>query len=164
MDTQKYTETVKKYSSMVYRIAFHDCDIMQNVFLRLYRSKDAPQEEEHIRHWLVQVTIRESKRLFSRPFKKREDLLWEIRPSKSSIAKWPEVLKEEHENDVLEKVLELPRKYRTVIYLYYYEEYSVKEIGALLGKKESTIQTQLQRARKKLEISIKEAGNYEGAV
>ena len=61
-------------------------------------------------------------------------------------------------------MLELPRKYRTVIYLYYYEEYSVKEIGALLGKKESTIQTQLQRARKKLEISIKEAGNYEGAV
>ena len=171
MDAQKYTETVKKYSSMVYRIAFHDCrnradaeDIMQNVFLRLYRSKDAPQEEEHIRHWLVQVTIRESKRLFSRPFKKREDLLWEIRPSKSSIAKWPEVLKEERENDVLEKVLELPRKYRTVIYLYYYEEYSVKEIGVLLGKKESTIQTQLQRARKKLEISIKEAGNYEGAV
>lgn len=82
MDTQKYTETVKKYSSMVYRIAFHDCrnradaeDIMQNVFLRLYRSKDAPQEEEHIRHWLVQVTIRESKRLFSRPFKNGKTFL-----------------------------------------------------------------------------------------
>ena len=54
------------------------------------------------------------------------------------------------EEGVLADVLLLPRKYRVVIYLYYYEEYSIREIAGMLGKKESTIQTQLARARKKL--------------
>ena len=47
-------------------------------------------------------------------------------------------------------ILALPEKYRVPIHLYYYEEYSVREIARLLHRTESAIQTQLQRGREKI--------------
>ena len=38
------------------------------------------------------------------------------------------------ERELLEQIFRLPRKYRVPIYLYYYEEYSVADIGDMLGK------------------------------
>ena len=56
--------------------------------------------------------------------------------------------------EVLEAVLELPEKYRDVVYLYYYEEYTAPEIGRILGKKENTVYTLLKRARKILKDKL----------
>lgn len=67
----------------------------------------------------------------------------------------------ESQSDILEKVLELPDKYRIVIHLYYYEEYSVREISEITGAKESTVQTRLQRGRKLLEKKLKEEHLYD---
>lgn len=55
---------------------------------------------------------------------------------------------------VTECVLNLPEKYRTVIYLYYYEGYRQKEIAKLLGKKENTIASQLARGKALLKIEL----------
>lgn len=54
--------------------------------------------------------------------------------------------------------MHLPVKYREVLYLYYYEEYSVREMAKILGRKESTLQTQLATARKKLRIELEKEG------
>ena len=64
---------------------------------------------------------------------------------------------------ILADVFCLPRKYRVVIYLYYYEEYSVREIADILGKKESTVQTELWRARQKLKQKWKGETKHETA-
>lgn len=131
MDNERYNEIVTTYSPMVYRFA------------------PEFQSEEHLRRWLIQVTVRESRRLFAKPFRKREALLEELHPGTDTLVSGsPADLTTEE--GVLADVLLLPRKYRVVIYLYYYEEYSIREIAGMLGKKESTIQTQLARARKKL--------------
>ena len=131
MDNERYNEIVRTYSPMVYRFA------------------PEFQSEEHLRRWLIQVTVRESRRLFAKPFRKREALLEELHPGADTLVSGsPADLTTEE--GVLADVLLLPRKYRVVIYLYYYEEYSIREIAGMLGKKESTIQTQLARARKKL--------------
>lgn len=61
---------------------------------------------------------------------------------------------------MLEMVMELPVKYRDVLYLYYYEEYSVREIGSMLERKESTIQSQLSAGRKKLRQRMEKEGYY----
>ena len=65
MEEERYIEIVTTYSPMVYRVALHDCrnhadaeDIMQNVFLRLYRFGPRFDSEEHLRRWLIQVTVR----------------------------------------------------------------------------------------------------------
>lgn len=92
MDNERYNEIVTTYSPMVYRIALHDCrnhadaeDVMQNVFLRLYRFAPEFQSEEHLRRWLIQVTVRESVRLFAKPFRKREALLEELHPGTDTL-------------------------------------------------------------------------------
>lgn len=153
---------------MVYRIALHECgnsqdaeDVMQNVFLRLYKTARPPLEDEHIRYWLIRVTVREAKRLFLSPFRKRETLWEDIFKGRQGNEKETESKEETEENEVLEKVMLLPGKYRTVVYLYYYEEYRIKEIAEILGRRESTVQTQLLRARKKLGKMLEEAGKYE---
>ena len=62
------------------------------------------------------------------------------------------------ESDVLIHMMKLPVKYREVLYLYYYEAYSVGEMSKMLDRKESTIQTQLATARKKLKIELEKEG------
>ena len=56
---------------------------------------------------------------------------------------------------VLEAVMALPVKYRQVIYLYYYEGYSAREIGGLLGQSEASVNTYLSRGRSKLRALLK---------
>lgn len=169
VEEEKYIEIVTKYSPMVYRIALHDCrnhadaqDVMQNVFFRLYRYNPFLEGEEHLRRWLIQVTVRESRRLFAKPFRKKEELLNEIHPGLCRTGEGMSVTGENEEAEqVLADVLMLPRKYRIVIYLFYYEEYTVKEIAGILKKKESTVQTELWRARKKLKEKWKEEQRFE---
>ena len=60
------------------------------------------------------------------------------------------------EREVLQAVLSLPKKYRLPLYLYYYEGYSVGEIGAILGRNPSTIQTHLARGRERLKAMLTE--------
>jgi RNA polymerase sigma-70 factor (ECF subfamily) len=71
------------------------------------------------------------------------------------------IYQENARNDLLKNVFELPKKYRIVVYLYYYEDYKIKEISELLNITESSIQTQLLRAREKLREILKEDFNYE---
>jgi RNA polymerase sigma-70 factor (ECF subfamily) len=65
------------------------------------------------------------------------------------------------DNDVLQAILALPQKYRIVVHLYYYEEYKISEIAEILKIKETTIQTQLQRAREKLKNTLRRYFDYE---
>lgn len=157
---------------MVYRLALHDCrnvhdaeDVMQNVFLRLCKSAPDFESGEHARRWLIRVTVNECKRLFVSPWKKRIELPGEW------AAEWPgeegsgasgnaAAAAETPESQVLEAVLRLPRKYRILIYLFYYEEYPAADIAKLLGRKVSTVQTQMQRARKQLKRMLEEVGFY----
>ena len=67
----------------------------------------------------------------------------------------PEKVSEKPEYELLRQaVLALPEKYRLPIHLYYYEEYSVKEIGIMLKRKESTIQSRLAAGRNKLKTRL----------
>ena len=57
---------------------------------------------------------------------------------------------------VFEAVTALPLPYREVVLLHYYAGYTTREIGRLLRRKPSTVQTQLQRARAILKEQLKE--------
>lgn len=61
-------------------------------------------------------------------------------------------------NDLLTQIQTLPEKYREVLYFYYYEEYSIREMASILHRKESTIQTQLAAARKQLRTHLEREG------
>lgn len=146
-----FEKTFDKYSNMVYRLAFsrtnsrYDADdILQTVFLKLVKSNVEFRDDEHIKAWLIRVTLNTSKNL----------LLSAVRrltlPLEDTLA-----FEMKEKSEVYYAVMQLSVKYRTVIHLFYYEGYSVLEIAKLLDTKEATVKTRLNRARQKLKAELK---------
>lgn len=139
-------KNINKYKNMVYRLAFtylknsHDADdITQEVFLKYVTLDKTFQSDEHLKSWLITVTINHCKNLLkSSWFKKTQPLDENIQ------------FEQQKNSNLYHAVMTLSKDYRTVIYLFYYEDYSTKEIASMLGKNESTIRSHLARARKKL--------------
>lgn len=144
-----------KYFSMVYKISLlylknivEAEDTVQEIFIKLFKEESKFVDEDHIKAWLITVT----KNLCKDNIKS----FWKSR--RIDIEKLPELAAENVEEDlsfVLEILLSLPSKYKIVLYLYYYEDYTVKDISKILDIKESTIQTQLSRGRKLLEKKVR---------
>lgn len=149
METKEYQRLVNLYLDMVYRVALNGCkntydadDVVQDTFMKLLKCRKTFDNDDHIRNWLIRVTINECKRFWASPWKTR-------------IVPWDENVEEpftwEPEQSVLyDKVMELTPKYRETVYLYYFEDFSVKEIADILKISETAVQTRLQRARQKL--------------
>jgi len=127
---QKVEELVERHSDLLLRVAFtymknmSDAeDIVQEVFLKLVRNYPPFENDEHEKAWLIRVAINLSKnRLKSAWFRKTEP----IYDSSLSFS--------DEEKFVMDAVLELPAKYRSVILLYYHEGYSIREISGILKR------------------------------
>lgn len=157
MEQSCYIRAVDTYGNDMFRIACNYCnctadaeDIVQNVFLKLYQTKTRFQDEEHMKRWLIRVTVNEAKNLCASFWKKRIVSLENSEVIQPFDFPCPE------NSDLYDAVMELPPKYRIVMFLYYYEEYSVKEIAKILHLRETTVQTQLMRGRKQLKSKLKE--------
>lgn len=149
MTAEVFSEYVRKYADTLYRVAFNCCgnaadaeDMMQTALIKLYRDKTDFQTQEHVKRWLIRVTINESRKLRRSAWFRRRVSLEEYAGTIDFEA--PE------ESELFLAVMSLPEKYRVPLYLYYYEDYPVKEVAALCGIPPSTVQTRLQRARQKL--------------
>ena len=155
MDKTRFTNAVAQYQAMVYRTALHALgssqdadDAVQEVFFRLFRCKGTFDGEEHLRRWLLRVTVNCCRDALKSPWRKRR-VSWEEAPE-IPVFDRPE------QTALYQEVMALPEKYRTALYLFYYEELSVREIGALLGVGESTVTTRLARARQRLREQLGE--------
>ncbi|WP_066895169.1 sigma-70 family RNA polymerase sigma factor [Clostridium nigeriense] len=144
-------EVLEKYNTMVYRLAFsrtksvHDAeDIMQNVFIKFIKCNVNFESDDHIKAWLIRVTINLSKNLLTSVWFKRTTTLEE-----------DIVVTLKEDSEVYKYVLDLPNKYRTVIHLFYYEDMSTASISEVLNIKESTVRSQLHRARNMLKEKMK---------
>ncbi|TCZ78915.1 sigma-70 family RNA polymerase sigma factor [Paenibacillus albiflavus] len=144
---QRHVDTVYRLCYMYLRNAADAEDAVQSVFLKLLGREMSFSDSEHAKAWLVVAT-----RNYCKDFLKS---WWKTR--RVRLDKLPELARQadkETTTDMLEKLLKLPEKYKTVLYLYYYENYAVKEIAAMLGRKESTVQTQLAAGRKRLKTEM----------
>lgn len=150
-EKRKYVE---KYFDMVYKLALsqtknreHADDVVQEVFLRYLKTDKSFESGEHVKAWLIRVTLNCSKSFFTSAWMRKTEPLHE------DIA-----FDTEEKHDVYYAALELPPKYKAVIHLFYYEELSVAEISKYLGIKESTVKSQLSRGRDMLREKLK--GGY----
>lgn len=144
---------VEKYSDMIIRIAYQNLknqsdaeDVAQEVFLKLMREEEF-EDEGHRKAWLIRVTINLCKDV--------NESAWN-RKTEGLIETWETVDREQLR--VLDELWELPKDYRNVVYLYYYEELTIPEIAKILKRKENTISSWLTRARKKLKTILVEGG------
>ncbi len=117
------------------------------IFLKLFKHKGTFHDREHEKAWLIVTTQNTCKDVLKSWWRSRRIDI-DALPEKTY---WDN---DEKRRDVLENLLRLPEKYRTVLYLYYYEDYSVREISKMLDRKESTLQTQLSKGRARLKAEL----------
>ena len=151
MTIEEFERIVNKYSNMILRIAMANLnhledakDIIQEVFIKLYKQKDF-NSEEHLKNWLIRVTInqcRSVQRLFYRKNKISLDDVF--------------IVDESNQISIVEELSLLKNEERVYVYLHYIEGYTYREIAALFNKNESTITSKIRRAIKKLKVVLVE--------
>ncbi len=146
---QEVNRAIEQYSNMIRRLCmiylknYADTeDIFQTVFLKYVLSSVSFESQEHEKAWFIRVTINACKDLLKSFFRNRTVSLDEIieQPSEMST----------DDKEVLEAVLSLPQKYKDVVYLHYYEDYTAPQISRILGKNVNTIYTLLTRSKQLL--------------
>ncbi|MDF2557997.1 MAG: polymerase sigma factor, sigma-70 family [Bacillales bacterium] len=152
-DDKKISDALEKYSDMVRRISYmylrnkHDVeDVFQEVFLKLLTYEKPFESESHEKAWIIRVAINKCKDL-SKSF-------W--RKNTQSLEGVELTFNKKEESELMDAVLSLPVKYKDVIYLHYYEGYSVPEMSVMLNQKENTIYSNLHRARALLKNTLGE--------
>ena len=149
---EQFSCLVNKYIDTVYRIALNYLkshpdaeDVCQNVFLALLTQKKAFQNDDHLRNWLIRVTINECKKQLRSPWHRRESLENHVPSIPFSDSRY---------SDLYFSVMALPVHYRVPVYLHYYEGYSTDEVGKLLSLPGATVRTRIRRARQLLQKEL----------
>lgn len=158
MTNRELENYFKAYYAPCYRIAFTQMktksdaeDVVQEVFLRLLKYRPGFESLDHEKAWMIRTTLNlcrdvlksrwsstirmeelsmEDKNSFKNPYVETDETLWIL--------------------------LELPHMYRICLYLFYYEDYSIKEIAQALKEPENTIKTRLKRGRELLKKKLQE--------
>lgn len=153
-------QIVREHGDMVLRLAMVNAgnkadaeDIFQEVFIRLVRSINKIENEDHLRHWLIRVTLNRCKSLFTSVSRKREFPVEELPETAEGS------FDAEAETPATDALQELSEKYRIPIHLFYFEELSISEISKILECSEGAIKSQLSRGRKMLSESLKKVSN-----
>lgn len=151
MDEIKFKEIYDRNVDAVYKLCYsymknkYDADdIVQDAFVQLIRKNPEFENEKHEKAWLIVTASNLCKNNLKSWKRNQEDIdNYEL-----------ELSEETKQDNTIHIVLNLPEKYKTVIYLYYYEGYSTIEIAKAMEKKESTIRSLLKRGRDILKIQI----------
>ena len=147
-------EVVEKYSNMLMQIAYQRTfnksdseDIVQDAFIKLIKNSNKIKDEEHLKYWLIKVTINLCND-YNKSFWNKNTT--ELNEELSQF--------DEEQTLIFKEINKLKPVYRDVIYLYYYQGYKIKEISIILKMKENTVSSNLTRAREKLKIILEEGG------
>ena len=159
MDQMQASRLVSQYADMILRISYQylkqTCDaedICQSVFLKYLTADICFESPEHEKAWIIRTTINACKDHLKSAFFRRTAPLEEAETVAAAPVQMPDT-------DLLTAMKRLPRHYRISIYLYYYEGYSAREIGTMLGKNEAAINQYLSRGRRNLRTYLTEEGS-----
>lgn len=150
---ERFLELFNLYKNDIYRFIYsytknlYDADdILQSVFIKLCKHQNLFNKSNgEIKKWLIKVSINECKNLFLSFWRKNVSFDYNDNISYSN-----------QNDNIMPFILKLPTKYRTIIFLYYYEGYKIDEIAHILNLSSTNIQTILYRAREKLKEMLKE--------
>ena len=155
LDTHQLFET---YRQNIFAAAFNVCknaddaeDVMQETFLRYHRVNKQFESEQHIKAWLLRVAINGAKDVW-RAGRRRNEV-----PLEDYMETLP--FDSPESSALFEAVMALPANYRSVIHLFYYEDYTVQEIADILHLTQSNVKVRLNRGRAMLKQTLKEDWN-----
>lgn len=134
-------------------------DMVQNTFIKCYKNLDSFRFDAQIKTWLYRITINESKDYLKSWNYKMVQVRNFINETARSILPSIEktVIDKYNNEEMKENIYSLPKVYREVIYLYYYDSLKAEEIANVLDIPVNTVKTRLRRAKQRLESMLKEA-------
>lgn len=134
-------------------------DMVQNTFIKCYKSLDSFRFDAQIKTWLYRITINECKDYLKSWNYKMVHVKSFINETAKSILPSTEktVLDKYNNEEIKDTIFSLPKVYREVVYLYYYNSLTTEEIANVLDVSVNTVKTRLRRAKQRLESMIKEA-------
>lgn len=151
---------LEKYGDTIYRAAYIQLksrdkadDIYQEVCIKLLRLKQKIEGEEHLKAWLLRATIDCCKDYWKSAWYRK------VTVDNQMVTEQIEEGGEQEAGYLTECMQQLPGKYSAVLHLFYYEEYSIKEIAEILNTKENTVASRLSRGRDKLKKILGKGGN-----
>ena len=158
-DPAVFNELYNRYATDVLRVCYFYLgdrqraeDVCQDTFLKLYTSNPILQEGCE-KAWLLKVALNRCRDLWRGSWLKKVVLgspVFELIPAPDELSRMDE------EQRVLSAVYQLPGEFKETVLLHYYQGYGIKEIADILGVAEGTISSRLNRARKRLEKTLKE--------
>lgn len=150
MDRERLGRYAEMYSSTVFRAAYSYTgnhadseDIMQEAFMRLYRTEDKFMSDENVKAWLIRVAVNISKDYLKSAWRHKRAELDESMTCECVMDK-----------ELDEAMSKLKPEYRITVFLYYYMGYTVRETAKILGISETNTKARLKRAREKLKIFL----------
>ncbi len=191
MDNQELQHKIEEYADMLFKLSYirlgnsQDAeDVVQEVFYQYFKSNKSFESGEHEKAWLLRVTLNACKKVWRSAWKRyqadvcreqehcfREENLIDLNTTgtdrtgmekgTSSLGLEETAIRQEQKQILMDAVLALPEKYRDVIHLFYYEEFSIKEIARIVGRGESTVTSQLTRGRELLRKRLKEEYDFD---
>ncbi len=151
-------EAFQKYGDRIFSAAFSICqnqadadDVTQDTLIRYYSLNKDYENDLHLKAWLIRVAINRAKDITS-SFWRKNKVNWEDYMDGLTF-------EEPEDSRLFEAVMRLPEKYRTVIHLFYYEDYAIEEIASILRRPTGTVKSQLTRGRKLLKNMLQEEWN-----
>lgn len=153
------------WGALVYRLALNQTrsksdadDVTQDVFLSLLKDSTEFHDDEHLKAWLIHVTVNRCHALRRSAWSRRVETADSSSPAFSNLQAPAQKL---FTSDVWEAVQRLPQTMRLVVHLHYFEGYSIDEISHMAQIKPSTVKTRLHRARKKLKLDLEQEAEHE---
>ena len=151
--TERLEYFFRTYYSTIFRVAFMEVkshadaeDVIQEVFIKLLRYSPEFESHEHEKAWMIRTTINLCKDFLKSKWNQVTVGMENIQEKEWNNFKLPYP----EQKEILQNLSELPEKYRHPLYLFYYEDYSIKEISGILEVPENTVKTRLKRGRQEL--------------
>lgn len=142
----RHVDTVLKIAIVYLKNQIDAEEVVQETFLKLLNTDKKFNDYDHEKAWLITVASNLCKNTLKNSWFKRVVCVDELSQYTTVST----------ELGIIEDVLNLPYKYKIVIYLYYYEGYSINELSKILDLKVSTVKSNLHRGRKLLKIKLEE--------
>lgn len=147
----EYVSLIQQYKREMYLLAFSVVknhadaeDAVAEAILKSFEKMGSLKDIEKFKYWLMQILMNNARQIL----RKKSRLLYN--------QEMEMLLTETYNFDstIWDTVISLDGDFRTVVVLYYYEQFTVKEISNILHIPEGTVKSRLSRARDKLKVLL----------
>ena len=148
----------KSYCDTIFRISllllFNEADaedVLQSVMIQYYQKAPSFKDEDHEKAWIIKVTNNMCKNML----RSKKRYIWE------DITDIHDYIESAEEGEILKMVINLPYKYKTVLYLYYFEGYKTAEIAHILRISTVAVRKRLEYGRNQLRLEYRKELSHE---